>query len=98
MLQGQDLKGSSWALLPRWRSGKETVFQSRRCRFHPQVGKIPWRRKWQPTPVFLPGKSHGKKNLGSYSLWGSQRVRYNLATKPQQMGPWRENLERVPLS
>jgi len=31
----------------------------KRCRFDPSVGKIPWRRKWQPTPVFLPGKSHG---------------------------------------
>jgi len=33
------------------------------------VGKIPWRRKWQPT-VFLPGESHGKRSLASYSLWG----------------------------
>jgi len=31
----------------------------KRFEFHPWVGKIPWRRKWQPTPVFLPGKSHG---------------------------------------
>ena len=38
-------------------SGKESTCQCRRCRFHPCVGKIPWRRKWQPTPVFLPGKS-----------------------------------------
>ena len=34
------------------------------------VGKIPWRRKWQPTPVFLPGESHGQKSLAGYSLWG----------------------------
>ena len=32
-------------------------------------GKIPWRRKWQPTPVFLPGKSHGQRSLLGYSLW-----------------------------
>ena len=38
--------------------------------FNPWVGKIPWRRKWQPTPVFLPGKSHGQKSLVSYSPWG----------------------------
>jgi len=34
------------------------------------VGKIPWRRKWQPTPVFLPGKSHGWRSLVGYSPWG----------------------------
>ena len=35
-----------------------------------QVGKIPWRRKWQPTPVFLPGESHGQRSLVCYSPWG----------------------------
>jgi len=34
------------------------------------VRKIPWRRKWQPTPVLLPGKSHEQRSLGSYSPWG----------------------------
>ena len=34
------------------------------------VGKIPWKRKWQPTPVFLPRKSHGQRSLVGYSLWG----------------------------
>ena len=38
--------------------------------FTPWVGKLPWRRKWQLTPVFLPGKSHEQRNLTSYSLWG----------------------------
>ena len=37
--------------------------------FDPWVGKISWRRKWQPTP-FLPGKSHGQRSLASYSPWG----------------------------
>ena len=36
-------------------------------RFNPWVGKIPWRRKWQPTPVFSPGKSHGRRSLVGYS-------------------------------
>ena len=40
--------------------------------FDPSVGKIPWRRKWQPTPVFLPGESYGQRSLGGYSSWGSQ--------------------------
>ena len=34
------------------------------------VGKFPWRRAWQPTPVFLPGKSHGQRSLAGYSPWG----------------------------
>ena len=38
--------------------------------FHPWVRKIPWRRKWQPTPVFLPGKLHGQRNLAGHSPWG----------------------------
>ena len=36
----------------------------------PWVGKIPWRRKWQPTPVFLPGESYGQRGLVGYSPWG----------------------------
>ena len=36
----------------------------------PWVGKIPWRRKWQPTPVFLPGKSHAQWSLVGYHPWG----------------------------
>ena len=55
--------------------GKETTCQCRRYRrprFDPWVGKIPWRRKWQPTPVFLPGESHGQRSLEGYSPWGHQ--------------------------
>ena len=57
----------SW--LPWWPSGKEPACQCRRLMFNPWVGKIPWRRKWQPTPVFLPGKSHGQRSLAGYSPW-----------------------------
>ena len=46
-----------------WLSGKESDCQWIRCRFNPWVRKIPWRRKWQPTPVFFPGKSHGQRSL-----------------------------------
>ena len=49
---------------------------SRRRGFDPWVRKIPWRRKWQPTPVFLPGKSHGQRSLAGYSPCGRQRVRH----------------------
>jgi len=47
-------------------SGKEPACQCRghkRHRFNPWVGKIPWRRAWQATPVFLPGESHGQRSL-----------------------------------
>ena len=42
----------------------------RRSGFDPWVGKIPWRRKWQPTPVLSPGESHGQRSLVGYSPWG----------------------------
>ena len=53
-----------------WFSGKEYAFQCRRCGFDLWVGKISWRRKWQATPVFLPGKFHGQRSLAGYSPWG----------------------------
>ena len=52
--------------LPWWHSGKESACQWKRCRkcgFDLWVGKIPWRRKWKPTPVFLLGESHGQRSL-----------------------------------
>ena len=54
---------------------KESACQCRKCKkpeFHPWVGKIPWSRKWQPTPVFLSGKSHGQRNMVGYSLQGQK--------------------------
>ena len=62
--------GMNLYVLPLWLRGKESACQCRRGRFNPWVGKISWRRKWQPTPVFLPGKSHGWRSLGGYSPWG----------------------------
>ena len=46
-----------------------TSCQCNRCRFDPWVGKIPWRRAWQPTPVFLPGEFFGRRSLVDYN-WG----------------------------
>ena len=54
--------------------------QCRRPGFNPWVGKIHWRRKWQSSPVFLPGKFYGQRSLVGYN--GVARVRHNLATKP----------------
>ena len=56
-------------------SGKERRLQSRRlrrARFDPWVEKIPWRRKWQPTLVFLPWKSHRQRSLVGYSPWSGK--------------------------
>jgi len=55
--------------LPRWLNGKESTCQCRRCKrcwFDLLVGKISWRRKWQPTPVFLPEEFHGQMNVAGY--------------------------------
>ena len=57
----------------KWLSGKEPICQCRRhrkCGFDLWVRKIPWRRKWQPSPVFLPGKSLRQRSLAGYSPWG----------------------------
>ena len=48
--------------------------------FDPRVGKIPWRRAWQPIPVFLPGESRGQRRLVGYSPWSHKGVRHVLAT------------------
>ena len=58
--------------LPGSVSDKETVCQCRSRRFDPWVRQIPWRRRWQPTPVFLPGKCRGQRSLVAYSPWGLQ--------------------------
>ena len=57
-------------LPPQWLSGKIICLQFRSCRFHPWVRKVPWRRAWQATPVFLPGESHGQRSLVGYSPQG----------------------------
>ena len=54
--------------LPCSSKGKESA--CRRPGFDPWVGKIPWRREWQPTPVLLPGESHGQRSLIGCSPWG----------------------------
>ena len=57
-----------------WLSGKKSKWQCGRCGFKPRVGKISWRRKWQPTPVLLPGKSHGQRSLAGYIPWGHKEL------------------------
>ena len=65
-------------------SGKEPTFQCRRCKrrgFDPWVEKIPWRRAWQLTPVFLPGESHGQRGLAGYGPLGRKGSYMTEATQ-----------------
>ena len=78
-----DLRGRrGWRLssisLPWWLSGQQFVCQymrHRRHQFDPWVERIYWRRKWQPLPVFLPGKSHGQRSLEGYIVFGVAKSR-----------------------
>ena len=86
---GKGMRRMKGAGLPRWQNGKEPAYQCRRhrrCRFDPWVGKIPWRRAWQPSPVFLPGESHGQRWLATV-----HRVA-KIWTRLKQLGThtWRE--------
>ena len=56
--------------VPWWLSGKDFTCQCRRCGSDPCMGKMSWRRKWQPTLVFLPGESHGQRSLVDCSSQG----------------------------
>ena len=72
--------------LPWWLSGKEFAYQCRRHGFNPWSKKISWRRKLQPTPVFLPGKPHGWRSLTVQACKSIdlQRVRHHLVAEQQQ--------------
>ena len=74
--------------LPWWLTSKESTCNAgatcRRRGFHPWVRKIPWRRKWQPTPVFLPGKFHGQRRLAGCGPQGHRRAGHILETQQQQ--------------
>ena len=65
-------------------SGRESTCQCRRHGFDPWVGKIPWRRKWQPTPVFLPGESDGQRSLAGYSPRGHKESETMTASEQQR--------------
>ena len=65
------LKVLTWRRLPWWLRWLSICLQCGRPRFNPW--KISWRRKWQPTPVFLPGKSHGQRSLVGCSQWGRKK-------------------------
>ena len=60
--------------IPLWLRGQRVCHSVGDLSSIPGVGKIPWRRKWQPTPVFLPGKSHGWSSLAGYSFFFKLRL------------------------
>ena len=63
-------------IFPVGASGIEPAHQCRRHKRHvidPWARKIPWRKKWQPTAVFLPGEFHGQRNLVGYSPWSCKK-------------------------
>ena len=69
--------------------GKESACNSRDVgehEFNPRLRNIPWRRTWQPTPIFLPGESHGQRSLAGYCPWGDKELDTTEATK--HTGTW----------
>ena len=76
-----------------WQSWWRIHLQCRKPGLDPWVGKIPWRRKWYPTPVFLPGKSHGQRNLAGYSPWGckesnmTEQLSMHTSTVSKRLSP-----------
>ena len=79
--------------LLRWLSGKESACQCRRCRFEPWVGKIPWSRELQPTPVLLPGEFHGQRILVGCSSQGHKEsdmtevIKHGMRRKKARSSP-----------
>ena len=74
----------------------------RRSGFDPWVGKIPWRRAWQPTPVFLPRECHGRRSLAGYSpwvtksrTWLSNSAQHSTAQSPEPADCWEALLQAV---
>ena len=73
----KELIYTSFKVLSWWLRWQRICLQCRRqikCRFDPWVGKISWRRKWQPTLVFLPGQSHGQRSLVNYRPWNRKEL------------------------
>ena len=76
--------------------GKESTCNTGGPVFHPWVGKFPWRREWQTTPVFLPGKSHGRRSLVGYSpcghkpWWAQSTTEWLTLYFYCQTGEWRD--------
>ena len=73
--------GAWWAAVYGVTQSQTLLKRLSSSRFSPWVGKIPWRRAWQPTLVFLPGKSHGQRSPLGYSPWGHKESEMTEATE-----------------
>ena len=82
-LKTQHFLTSNWTAFESW-STKLSLYLYFCLVNYKYVCRIFWRRKWQPAPWFLPGKSHGQRSMVGYSPWGQKRVSHDLATKQQQ--------------
>ena len=88
--------------LPWWLSRKESTCQRRRLEFNPWSRKIPWRRKWQPTSVFLLGKFRGQRSLWGSSPWDckgsgmTERLDNQTVGRWEAMGQWERWVLRTP--
>ena len=81
-------------VFPWWLSGKESACNCRRPRFDPWVRKILWRRKWQPTPGFFPGKTHGQRSLVGCSL---SSVQFSHSVCPTLCDPMNRSTPGLPV-
>ena len=86
---GSDLEPTALisGLIPKWLSGKKPTCQCRRRGFHPWVRKIPWRRKWQPTPVSCLENPMDREEAGGLQPMESQRVRHDRAMEHTRAAP-----------
>ena len=75
--------------LPWWLRWERIGLQCGRPGFSPWLGKIPWRRAWHPTPVFLPGESHRQRNLAGYTTKATEHARRRslllMAQRPKHL-------------
>jgi len=82
--------------LPRWRWWSSNppcqCRRHKRCGFNPWIGKIPWRRKWQPTPVFVPGESRGQRSLVGYI---QSLGRYSCSSEKMEGREGRNHLKSI---
>ena len=94
ILKGITRFSYTWRGFPGGSDSKESACQCRRCEFDPRVRKIPWRRAWQPTPVFMPGEFHAQRRLAWLQFMGSQRVGHTEQLTLSLSYTWRAESRR----
>ena len=99
LLQHHSLKASVLQHLAFFGSeGKASAFNAGRSGFDPWVRKILWRRKWQPTPVPLPGKSHRRRSPAGYSPWGHKELDMTKQLNKNKDSPQAKSLQLTKIS